>query len=1090
MILVNLLMVAVVGTVASLSTRFFSPVELQDRFEEGQKLYALGAYDKAIERYEVILSTESNAMINVEEVTVSVDEFILPVRVGATYQLGNTYNKLGLERLQRSQFLRAEKKKDEAEARYEEALVDLNKSRDYFRTLAVDDQVEERTRVMAQYQMIQTSYQLKDYDQVITEGDALLQNFPHSLYEASVYYDKAWSYFELERYDDAIASFEQVLILAPRGSNADRSLFQIAESYDKLERYDDALDYLDRLIARYDFSQMTEEEIIEMTTLKLKGVVKETARELVAKAHLKKGDIYAEAGDVEKALAAYALLPAEYSAEPVLVQNSYIRTAELVQKERGTQAAIAAYKNAIEKVEEKIFQARTQLTVALMLFDEGEYLKSADEYEIYLSAYGDVAQRIGFDRDKVLFRIAQCHQEHGRQIRGDDPDVADREIREALTRYDELLRESKGSQLMPDVLFNAGFANQLVKDDQAAQPLYQQLVADYPEHPAAPNGLLQLARIDYAASDLDAAESTYMSFLERFPESDLRNTARMELGLTYKRLNRADAAIASYEAVEADWEQWPTVQVELAELYIGKGDYANAEASLALALGKADSEMLKGQMHYTAARVHFAQSNYPGAISEWSKAIELDPPPHILEGSLLARGGAYYEVAKQQDATGDTARARISYEASLDDMKDLLESDPAPQIKDSAFRTLGAGMIRLGRQDEAASYYQELIAASDDPQEQATFSMLLTELYYDQQDFVQAEKFARQLLAMDFADDNEAGYYRKERAYSIIGNAQMQQQKYQEAAQTFDQGLKRYPNSGESGNLSFSKGFAEISYGDYVASAESFEAFVKKFPQNANRIHGQYYLAHSLQAMTQFEKAAAAFAELAEHHPKSQYEEEAFFLIGENYYNEQNFGGAVEAYQRLLTAYPKGQYGGSAQYALAWSFVEQEEMEQAVGSLRDLVANYPRSEFAPKAQFTIGDYYYNIQSYDEAMAAYNKVATDYPDSEEAPRAASLVGELSEIQASFDYNEAMKAFEAKDYATAVPGLQEIIRKYPGTYTELAAYCNLGLVYEITRQWPQAAENYQVVVEKGADKPENADVVGFAKLHREWIVENRL
>ena len=240
MILVNLLMLAVVGTVASLSTRFFSPVELQDRFEEGQKLYALGAYDKAIERYEVILSTESNAMINVEEVTVSVDEFILPVRVGATYQLGNTYNKLGLERLQRSQFLRAEKKKDEAEARYEEALVDLNKSRDYFRTLAVDDQVEERTRVMAQYQMIQTSYQLKDYDQVITEGDALLQNFPHSLYEASVYYDKAWSYFELERYDDAIASFEQVLILAPRGSNADRSLFQIAESYDKLERYDDA----------------------------------------------------------------------------------------------------------------------------------------------------------------------------------------------------------------------------------------------------------------------------------------------------------------------------------------------------------------------------------------------------------------------------------------------------------------------------------------------------------------------------------------------------------------------------------------------------------------------------------------------------------------------------------------------------------------------------------------------------------------------------------------------------------------------------------------------------------------------------------
>ncbi|HIL08803.1 MAG TPA: tetratricopeptide repeat protein, partial [Candidatus Latescibacteria bacterium] len=501
MILVNLLMLAVIGTTASLSTRFFSPVELQDRFEEGQKLYALGAYDKAIKRYEVILSTESNAMINVEEVTVSVDEFILPVRVGATYQLGNTYNKLGLDKLQRSMFLRAEKKDAEADERYEEALRDLNLSRDYFRNLAVNELVEERTRVMAQYQMIQTSYQLKDYGQVIEEGDALLENFPHSLYEASVFYDKAWSYFELEEYEEAIKSFEQVLILAPRGSNADRSLFQISESYEKLERYDDALKYLDRLIARYDFSQMTEEEIIEMTTLKLKGVVKETVRELVAKAHLKKGDIYAEAGRIDEALATYGLLPTEYAAEPVLVQNSYIRTAELVQKERGTAAAIAAYKDAIEKVEDKIFQARTQLTVALMLFDEAEYLKSAGEYEIYLKAYADVAERIGFDRDKVLFRIAQSHQEHGRSIRGEDPAGADAAIAEALTRYNQLLNESTGGSLMPDVLFNAGFANQLVKDNAAAKPLYQQLVKDYADHPAAPNGLLQLARIDYAAAD-------------------------------------------------------------------------------------------------------------------------------------------------------------------------------------------------------------------------------------------------------------------------------------------------------------------------------------------------------------------------------------------------------------------------------------------------------------------------------------------------------------------------------------------------------------------------------------------------------------
>ena len=1090
MILVNLLMIAALGTAASLSTRFFSPVELQDRFEEGQKLYALGAYDKAIERYEVILATQSNAMINVEEVMVAVDEFILPVRVAATYQLGNTYNKLGLEKLQRSEFLRTEKKEAEAEERYQSALEDLNASLEHFRQLATDEEIDERTRVMAQYQMIQTSYQLKDYEQVIQQGEALLQNFPHSLYEAATYYDMAWSYFELEQYQEAIERFGQVLILAPRGSNADRSLFQIAESYAHLGQDDRALEYLDRLIARYDFAQMSEEEIIEMTTLKLKGVVKETSRELVAKAHLRKGDIYAEAGEVEKAMAAYAVLPTEYSAEPVLVQNSYIRTAELTQKERGTIAAIASYKNAIEKVEDKLFQARTQLTVALMLYDEGEYLQAVEEYKIYLNAYGDMVARVGFGREKVLFRIAQCHQAYGRQVRREDPARSEEAIDTALVLYRQLLDEYENAALIPDVFFNAGFSHQLNKEDEAARPFYQRLVDDFSDHPAAPNGLLQLARIDYAAADYAKAEAIYRSFLDRYSESDLRNTAYMELGLTYKWLKDPDRAIAAYETVEDDWEQWPKVQVDLAELYIGKREHDRAREALRRALDKAQDKELESQMHYTAARVHFAQDDFEGAIREWTLALEKTPPPQILESSLLARGGAYYEVAKQQDAVGDTANARLSYEASLEDMKALLDRDPAPQIKDSAFRTLGAGRILLQREEEAASYYQELISASEDPQVQATFRMLLIELYYDQQDFTQARNFARQLLDMEFEDDNQAGYYRKERAYSIIGNALLQQKQYEEAAVAFTRGLELYPNSGESGNLAFSKGFAQVSLADYEAAAKNFKTFIEKYPDNPNRIHGQYYLAHSHQALTQFKAAAAVFEDLARRFPDSQYEEEALFLIGENYYNERDFEKAATAYQKLLAKYSQGAYGGPAQYALAWSYVEQEKMEEAVEAMGILVERYPQSEFASKAQFTIGDYHYNIRSYAEAITAYERVITEYPDSDEAPRARSLVAELSEIQASFDYNEAMKLFEAKQYQEAVAGLKAIIEKYPGTYTELAAYCNLGLAYEIMRQWTEAVENYRVVEEKGGDSPESADVVGFARMHRDWIVENRL
>lgn len=1090
MILVNLLVIAVVGTAMSLSTRYFSPTELQDRFEEGQRLYALADYEKAVGRYEAILTTESNVMINVEEVEVAVDEFILPVRVAATYQLGNTHNKLGLERLQRSEFLRAERKEAEADERYQEALTSLNRSIDYFRELADDPGVEERTRVMAQYQMIQTSYQLKDYKQVIDEGQSLLETFPHSVYEAATYYDMAWSSFELGEFETAIENFQQVLTLAPRGTNADRSLFQIAECYGQLGRTEDALAFLDKLIARYDFSQMSEEDLIEMTTLKLKGVVKETSRELVAKSILKKGDIYAEAGRIDEALEAYAVIPRDYSAEPALVQNAYIRAAELIQKERGVDAAIAAYKNAIEQVEDKVFQARTQLTVALMLFDQQQYLNSANEYDIYLNAYAGVAARVGFGEDKVLFRIGQCYQEHGRTTRRDDPEGAATSIDRALQNYRTVLDDHPGSELIPDVLFNAGFANQLKQDNDSALPYFERVVERYPKHPARANALLQTARIAYAQKRYDDAVAIYTDFLASYPDTEMGNTANMELGLSYKAQGAVDDAIAAYQRVEDSWDNWPSVQVDLAELYISKNQHAAAGAALQEAIERVDDPTLRSQMHYTAARVHFQQEDYEDAIREWGASLALSPPDQIYESSLLARGGAYYEVAKLRDAAGDTTTAKGFYESSLTDMKELLERDPPPQIKDSAFRTLGACMIRLSRADEAATYYRQLISSSGDKQEQATFQMLLTELYYDRQNFAQAEVFARELLDMDFEDDNSAGYYRKERAYSIIGNALMQQQKYADAAAVFAEGLSRYPNSGESGNLQFSLGFAKISNSDYHGAVETFRAFVDTHTDNFNRVHGLYYLAHSYQALTEFAKAADAFDELARTFPGSQYEEEALFLIGENYYNEQDYDNAVAAYQRMLDAYPSGGYGDSAQYALAWSLVEQEKMADAVAAMARLVSQFPDSEFAPKAQFTIGDHHYNALEYDEAQVAYQRVLDLYPDSEEAGRAETLIAELKEIQASFDYNQAMALLEAENFDGAISGLKDIIQKYPGTYTELAAYSNLGLVYEMQRKWQDAVDNYKVVLDKGGDRPENADVVNFAQMHRDWIVENRL
>ena len=1091
MLFVNLLVVALMGSVVGLSTRYFSPQELQDRFGFGQKLYALGDYEKALPHFEAVLATENNITIDVDEVTVTLDEFILPVRVAATYQLGNTHNKLGQDKLRRSGFLRAEGKEDQADQRYEEALEEFKTSLSYFAEISTGETIDERTRVMAQFQTLETNYKLRQYEQVIVEGERLLERFPNSVYETAAHYNIGWSYYELGKFEKAIDNFKQVITLSPRGSLTDRSYFQIAESYGKLESFDQSLNYLDRLIRRYDFSAMSEKELIEMASMKLKGLVEETSRELVAKAQLKRGDIFAQRGEVDNALAAYAVVPEKYPMEIALVQNAYIRSAELVSRERGVDAALIAYQNAIENVDDKRFQARTQLTIARLLFEKESFAAAAEQYNIFLEAYGDVATRIGFSEDKVLFRISQCHQALMRShLVEERANEAQDSFLSAMKLYERILNEHADSELLPDVFFSRGYALQLQKDERASED-YARMVADYPEHPAAPNALLQLARIDLEAGNYAKAGSVYQRLIETYPESTPVNPARMELGLCFKNTGDLSKAIASFESIDSEWNQWAKVQAELADLYVRSGDQAGAKDVLSKALASVEEDdVLSGQLRYVKSRIHFTDKEYREAIAGFSDVLKLPVRENIYNGSLLSRGSAYYELAKELDARGDTARARGEYESSLSDMKALLERNPAANIKDSAFRTLGAGMIRLQREDEAVEYYKELIASSEDPQQQATFQMLLMELYFDQQKFEQSEVFARELLEMDFKDDNSAGYYRKERAYSLIGNALIQKKNFVEASKVFAEGLAKYPQSGESANLAFSKAFSDFNRGEYEGAAKGFAFYVDQFSTDRNAVHGQYYLSHSYQMLTNFDRAATEFAKLTEQFPRSNYVEEALFLVGENFYNKRDFALAAEAYQALLDRFPSGKFGDSALYAKAWCEFEQEDMEGGVATMGNLVSDFPRSEFAAKAQFTIGDYHYNNRKYNEALNAYSVLINNYPSAPETQRAEALVEELSEIEASLEYAQVMAQFEAKEYNRAIQGFKEIIEKYPDTYTQLAAYCNLGLTYEILRQWPEAVENYDQTLTRGQDDIENSDVVNFARLHRDWIVENRL
>ena len=164
------LMVLLLSFTATLTVFVPSDEGLRVAFEQGQKFYVLEDYHQAIEQFEVIRRAERSRFVNEEKILLEVGGTQLPVRVAATYQLGNCYRNLAAEDLKK-----AEEDKEEAKRLRQRAGERFLKGADSFKEAARITGIRE-VKVLSQYQLIKTSYQAGDYQRTIEEARIMLES--------------------------------------------------------------------------------------------------------------------------------------------------------------------------------------------------------------------------------------------------------------------------------------------------------------------------------------------------------------------------------------------------------------------------------------------------------------------------------------------------------------------------------------------------------------------------------------------------------------------------------------------------------------------------------------------------------------------------------------------------------------------------------------------------------------------------------------------------------------------------------------------------------------------------------------------------
>ncbi len=1039
--MIEKLLILIVLATVGVSTMVPSPQELTTYFREGQGLFVIEDYGRAIEKYERIVKTESS-LLDEDQVMVTVtfdQETDIPVKLAATYQLGNAHKKLG---------------------QYDQAA-------SYFQDV-VRTAPSERMRSLAQYQIIATRYEQEQYDRVIEESQQLLDLFPGSQYVEKAHYNMGWAYYRLEQYDRAIEAFSRQLDDFPEGDYAARAQYQIAQSYYDAADYAQAIENYQTVIDRYTPDEFSEQEWSkallgrlrkrsQTESSVLKGQEEQSLVELSAKAQLQIGECHNKEGRLKEAIDAYRAVTENFLPLTDLVELAYLKMAETAFQLDGLEAAVEIYREGLDNNTDRKFQAKMQYKIAKLYFQHDEFVRAAEEYQTFVDGYSEEGPSIGFSADQARYSIGLSYYQGGRYD-------------QAIEEYQKAVDLHPDSPMVGNAIYGIGLSHQMLENWDQAEAAYRRVVGDLPDHDHAPLALLQLGRLLHQRQQYEGAREAYQLLLERYSESPnvRRDMVLYELGLTCRDMGRTEEALDYLGRIPAQSDLFAGAVSEINEIYIAKGDFETAEKILSAALERSDDPAVLAQIRYARARLYVARQDYGRALEDFTFVIDRIQDDHLKHNAIFARGVIYFQFEQ--------------YDQAIADLELLMTLDADPKLKKEARQKLGICYLKTGQKDRAIALARRLEESADTPAQRAEAYLIMADLFYELKEYAPGIEAARKVLVIDQVDDEL-----KVQAYYTMGNCWNGMKDYGNALEAYTTALERFPDSAYRADLLFQAGIMSYNLEDYDGSAERFEQFTEGYGEHPNRAFALYYLAYSHFRRGLWAQARETFSRLSAQYPESDVVGEARYQVAECYYNERQYDRALQAYGRLLQQHPDSPYAQDALYNSAWCRFQLEQDEEAIKTLGQVVQRFPNSDYAPNAQFTIGDYHYNRKEYDLAKEAYQQVIERFPENPRAQQARQLIHELGQITSYQDYQEAVVLFDDKKYLAAIEAFEQIIEKYPDTDVVVGSWANIGASYEQLSRWSEALEIYNTVIELYSDKPEHQDAVAFAAEHKTWIEE---
>ncbi|MBX3241240.1 MAG: tetratricopeptide repeat protein [Chitinophagaceae bacterium] len=678
------------------------------------------------------------------------------------------------------------------------------------------------------------------------------------------------------------------------------------------------------------------------------------------------------------------------------------------------------------------------------------------------------------------------------------------DMRRALTYYENTSITNLSNRQIADMKFHQGYAYFTIEQFDKARPLLE-TIAKKTGDPNYADANYYYGSIVYAGGNYKEAQAAFQK-IENNPQ--YKTVVPFYIANLYYVQGEKDKSLTyAQDALKKSSSHYDVPMKELVgHSLFEKGEYAQALPYLKEYVDK--TPKVSRETLYELSYCYYHENRLKEAVeglkqlSGGEDSLSMHAM-YILGDAYLKLGdkanarnafsfGANNNTNRSQQEVSKFNYAKLSYELGYQDIaltefRKFLADYPGSTYQKEAAEITAALLANTNNYREALSILDNIQSSSE-----AVRRLYPKVLYGRAMELINDQDLegARQLLDKALKDPYNA---------SVLPAVNFWEGEIAYRQNRLDDAIRFYNNyiSTESGgngevnltNARYNLGYCYFRKENYRQALPFFEQVAKTPVLNSPPVQQDAYArAADCNFMNRdFSKAKAMYGTISSYSwPASDYATfQTAMISGITSSNEK-----INILKGFDRKFPNSALIGDANLEIAKTYLADERYREAIPYLNNVIDAPAATNLKPEAQLKLGLSYYNLDNNKEALTQFKKLVTQYPNSTEANEAVdnlraiySAEGKTGEYvdfmksigravtvneEDNLTYRSAENKYIDKDFNAALTGFNNYLNKFPDGQHALDAFFLRSEIYNMRKDWKNAAAGYAEVAERGASK----------------------